>query len=74
MLALDKPYISNSVECGIETSEELCLEYGTATQLYLVPYVHREEQVSNGFFFFCGIEFCHMASMLTSLLIRCAFH
>lgn len=72
MLALDKPYISSSMECGIETSEELCLEYGTATQLYLVPYVHHEEQVNNGYF--CCIEFFHMGSMLTSLLIRCAFH
>ncbi|XP_054805110.1 uncharacterized protein LOC129308120 isoform X2 [Prosopis cineraria] len=45
MLALDKPYISSSTECGIETSEEFCLEYGTATQLYLVPYIQHEEQV-----------------------------
>ncbi|KAI9123199.1 hypothetical protein K1719_006088 [Acacia pycnantha] len=45
MLALDKPYISSSTECGIETSEEFCLEYGTTTQLYLVPYIRHEEQV-----------------------------
>ncbi|XP_028751755.1 uncharacterized protein LOC114711507 [Neltuma alba] len=45
MLALDKPYISSSTECDIETSEEFCLEYGTATQLYLVPYIQQEEQV-----------------------------
>ncbi|KAF7837720.1 nucleic acid-binding-like protein [Senna tora] len=45
MLALDKPYISSSVECDIVTSEELCLEYGTETQLYLVPYIQHEEQV-----------------------------
>lgn len=72
MLALDKPYISSSMECNIETSEELCLEYGTATQLYLVPYIQHEEQVSHGIL--CGIEFWHMAKMYTSLLIRCAFH
>ncbi|KAK2373367.1 hypothetical protein QL285_074401 [Trifolium repens] len=45
MLALDKPYIASSAECDIETSEEFCLEYGSATQLYLVPYIQREEQV-----------------------------
>ncbi|KAK4265900.1 hypothetical protein QN277_026890 [Acacia crassicarpa] len=45
MLALDKPYISSSTECGIETCEEFCLEYGTTTQLYLVPYIRHEEQV-----------------------------
>lgn len=46
MLALDRPYIASSVESGIETSDEFCLEYGTATQLYLVPFVQHEEQVS----------------------------
>jgi hypothetical protein len=46
MLALDKPYIANSAECDIETSEEFCLEYGGATQLYLVPYIQHEEQVT----------------------------
>ncbi|MED6130363.1 hypothetical protein PIB30_000260 [Stylosanthes scabra] len=46
MLALDKPYIASSAECDIEVSEEFCLEYGTATQLYLVPYIQHEEQVS----------------------------
>ncbi|XP_045813718.1 uncharacterized protein LOC123907463 [Trifolium pratense] len=45
MLALDKPYVASSAECDIETSEELCLEYGSATQLYLVPYIQHEEQV-----------------------------
>ncbi|CAJ2654030.1 unnamed protein product [Trifolium pratense] len=44
MLALDKPYVASSVECDIETSEEFCLEYGNATQLYLVPYIQHEEQ------------------------------
>jgi hypothetical protein len=46
MLALDKPYIASSAECDIETSEEFCLEYGSATQLYLVPYIQHEEQVT----------------------------
>ncbi|XP_022760697.1 uncharacterized protein LOC111306929 isoform X2 [Durio zibethinus] len=45
MLALDRPYIASSAESSIETSDEFCLEYGTATQLYLVPFVQHEEQV-----------------------------
>lgn len=61
MLALDKPYISSSTECGIETNEEICLEYGTATQLYVVPYIRHEEQVSHGFV--CRIEF--------AILLKC---
>uniref|UniRef100_A0A2N9IKJ7 Cell division control protein 24 OB domain-containing protein n=1 Tax=Fagus sylvatica TaxID=28930 RepID=A0A2N9IKJ7_FAGSY len=45
MLALDRPYIASSVESSIETSDEFCLEYGSATQLYLVPFIQHEEQV-----------------------------
>ncbi|KAK1277629.1 hypothetical protein QJS04_geneDACA007060 [Acorus gramineus] len=45
MLALDRPYIANAVDCSIETSEEICLEYGSATQLYMVPFVQHKEQV-----------------------------
>ncbi|KAK7363485.1 hypothetical protein VNO77_05629 [Canavalia gladiata] len=45
MLALDKPYIASSMECDIKTSEDFCLEYGSETQLYLVPYIQHEEQV-----------------------------
>ncbi|XP_049364288.1 uncharacterized protein LOC125829054 isoform X2 [Solanum verrucosum] len=45
-LALDRPFISSSTDCAVETSQECCLEYGTATQLYLVPFVQNEEQVS----------------------------
>ncbi|KAG5096609.1 hypothetical protein JHK82_046463 [Glycine max] len=45
MLALDKPYVNISVDCDTETSEDLCLEYGSETQLYLVPYIQHEEQV-----------------------------
>ena len=47
MLALDRPYIASSIESSIETSDEFCLEYGSATQLYLVPFVQHEEQVSH---------------------------
>ncbi|CAN4106259.1 unnamed protein product [Withania somnifera] len=45
-LALDRPFISSSTDSAFETSEEFCLEYGTATQLYLVPFIQNEEQVS----------------------------
>ncbi|XP_008809273.1 uncharacterized protein LOC103721024 [Phoenix dactylifera] len=45
MLALDKPFIANFVENVYETSEELCLEYGSATQIYVVPFIQHEEQV-----------------------------
>lgn len=64
MLALDKPYIASSVECDNETSEEFCLEYGSATQLYMVPYIPHEEQVIYGFF--CDINFCDMEKILNS--------
>ncbi|PON93197.1 Nucleic acid-binding, OB-fold containing protein [Trema orientale] len=36
MLALDRPYIASSQESAIDESNELCLEYGSATQLFLV--------------------------------------
>ncbi|KAF7852035.1 hypothetical protein BT93_L1127 [Corymbia citriodora subsp. variegata] len=45
MIALDRPYIANCIESALETAEELCLEYGSATQLYLVPFIQHEEQV-----------------------------
>ncbi|XP_078148697.1 nucleic acid-binding proteins superfamily [Carex rostrata] len=45
MLALDTPFISNYLTNGREESEELCLEYGSATQIYLVPVIQQEEQV-----------------------------
>ncbi|CAI0466995.1 unnamed protein product [Linum tenue] len=45
MLALDQPYITSSNDIAVETDSEICLEYGSATQLYLVPFVQHEEQV-----------------------------
>ncbi|KAM6548565.1 hypothetical protein CsatB_020241 [Cannabis sativa] len=45
MLGLDRPYIASSQESVIEESNELCLEYGSATQLFLVPFIQHEEQV-----------------------------
>ncbi|KAA8527373.1 hypothetical protein F0562_034912 [Nyssa sinensis] len=45
MLAMDRPFIASSVDSAIETCEEICLEYGSATQLFLVPFIQHEEQV-----------------------------
>lgn len=47
MLALDRPFIASSSASAFETCDELCLEYGSATQLYLVPLIQHEEQVSH---------------------------
>ncbi|GMP76345.1 hypothetical protein CsSME_00033065 [Camellia sinensis var. sinensis] len=44
MLALDRPFVANSFDTAIETCGEICLEYGSATQLYLVPFIQHEEQ------------------------------
>lgn len=49
MLALDQPFIASSKDSALESFEEICLEYGSATQLYLVPLIQHEEQVSNGY-------------------------
>jgi hypothetical protein len=45
MLAVDSPFISNFVTSEREESEELCLEYGSATKIFLVPVI-QQEQVS----------------------------
>ncbi|KAJ8623387.1 hypothetical protein MRB53_031916 [Persea americana] len=42
MLALDRPFIACS---DTQASDEICLEYGSATQLYLVPFSLQQEQV-----------------------------
>ncbi|RWR94299.1 Nucleic acid-binding proteins superfamily isoform 1 [Cinnamomum micranthum f. kanehirae] len=42
MLALDRPFIACS---DTQASDEICLEYGSATQLYLVPVSLQQEQV-----------------------------
>ncbi|GAB2265739.1 hypothetical protein Dimus_000776 [Dionaea muscipula] len=44
-LAIDRPFIVSAKESAVETCEEVCLEYGSATQLYLVPFIQQEEQV-----------------------------
>ncbi|XP_058077530.1 uncharacterized protein LOC131225936 [Magnolia sinica] len=45
MLALDRPFIANVIDSDMQTNAEICLEYGSATQLYLVPFIQHEEQV-----------------------------
>ncbi|WVZ61165.1 hypothetical protein U9M48_011080 [Paspalum notatum var. saurae] len=45
MLALDRPFIANFIDNNHEESQELCLEYGSATQVYMVPIAQQEEQV-----------------------------
>ncbi|KAK8951966.1 hypothetical protein KSP39_PZI004180 [Platanthera zijinensis] len=44
MLALETPFITTFPVSG-GVCEEICLEYGSATQLYLVPFTQHEEQV-----------------------------
>uniref|UniRef100_A0A0E0D947 Cell division control protein 24 OB domain-containing protein n=1 Tax=Oryza meridionalis TaxID=40149 RepID=A0A0E0D947_9ORYZ len=72
MLALDRPFIANYVHNNHEESQELCLEYGSATQVYLVPIAQQEEQVlltptqirSQGSRLSC-VPSDHMASQVT---------
>ncbi|XP_031486216.1 uncharacterized protein LOC116254782 [Nymphaea colorata] len=45
MLALDRPFVANALESNVETTAEICLEYGSATHLYLFPFLQHEEQV-----------------------------
>lgn len=45
MLAIDRPFVASSLESGVETCEGVCLEYGSATQLYLVPFIWQGDQV-----------------------------
>ncbi|KAH9624784.1 hypothetical protein KSS87_003727, partial [Heliosperma pusillum] len=45
MLAIDRPFIASSSEGGLKNCGGVCLEYGSVTQLYLVPFVQQEEQV-----------------------------
>ncbi|KAK9665130.1 hypothetical protein RND81_14G092600 [Saponaria officinalis] len=45
MLAIDRPFIANSSD-DLENGIGVCLEYGSVTQLYLVPFVRQGEQVS----------------------------
>lgn len=60
MLALDKPFISNEMEIGTVATGNICLEYGSATQLYLVPLILQEEQVIWEVFFINALEGSHL--------------
>ncbi|ONM11109.1 Nucleic acid-binding proteins superfamily [Zea mays] len=42
---LCRPFIANFIDNNHEDSQELCLEYGSATQVYMVPIAQQEEQV-----------------------------
>ncbi|KAJ9546519.1 hypothetical protein OSB04_019062 [Centaurea solstitialis] len=44
-LALDRPFVSSFINNTLDSSEEICLEYGSVTQLYMVPFIQHEEQV-----------------------------
>ncbi|KAF3776532.1 hypothetical protein EJ110_NYTH47743 [Nymphaea thermarum] len=50
MLALDRPFVANALESNVETTAEICLEYGSATHLYLFPFLQHEEQASISMF------------------------
>lgn len=47
MLALDRPFIAHATYSDTQTGDEICLEYGSATQLYLVPFSQHEEKVNH---------------------------
>ncbi|XP_011100767.1 uncharacterized protein LOC105178892 isoform X1 [Sesamum indicum] len=45
MLAIDRPFVASDIDSSVELCDEICLEYGSATQLYLVPLILHKEQV-----------------------------
>ncbi|KZV43379.1 hypothetical protein F511_21971 [Dorcoceras hygrometricum] len=45
MLAIDKPFIASSIDSSLDACNDICLEYGSATQLYLVPLIQHKERV-----------------------------
>lgn len=61
VLGIERPYISSLEESAMEGNDEFCLEYGSATHLYLVPSTLQEERVNEFFFMllpFSGSDFC----------------
>lgn len=46
MLALDRPFIAY-VDNHNVGSQELCLEFGSATRIYMVPFTQQEEEVGS---------------------------
>lgn len=59
-LGLERPYISSLEESAMEGKDEFCLEYGSATHLYLLPSTLQEERVDEVFLLllFSGSAFC----------------
>ncbi|CAN8269201.1 unnamed protein product [Cochlearia groenlandica] len=49
VLGIERPYISSLEESAMEGKDEFCLEYGSATHLYLVPSTLQEERVCVSF-------------------------
>ncbi|EOA30024.1 hypothetical protein CARUB_v10013126mg [Capsella rubella] len=45
MLGIERPYISSLEESAVDGKDEFCLEYGSATHLYLFPATLQEERV-----------------------------
>jgi hypothetical protein len=45
MVALERPFIATGWDCGLQSGAPICLQYGSVTHLYTLPYVPREEQV-----------------------------
>jgi hypothetical protein len=48
MVALERPFIATGWDCGLQNGAPICLQYGSVTHLYTLPYVPREEQVTVG--------------------------
>ncbi|KAH9566237.1 hypothetical protein CY35_04G120500 [Sphagnum magellanicum] len=48
MVALERPFIATGWDCGLQSGAPICLQYGSVTHLYTLPYVPREEQVTVG--------------------------
>jgi hypothetical protein len=60
MVALERPFIATGWDCGLQNGAPICLQYGSVTHLYTLPYVPRDEQVS--MFGFGGLfgEACYL--------------
>jgi hypothetical protein len=46
MVALERPFIATGWDCGLQSGAPICLQYGSVTHLYTLPYVPREEQLA----------------------------
>lgn len=61
-LGLERPYISSLEESAVEGKDEFCLEYGSATHLYLVPSNLQEERVDE--LFCCSYYFWDRSALI----------